>query len=154
MQKVLYFAYGSNMLYERIKIRCGKVKHCGTHKLYGYKLIFNAESTWGNISYANIIKTTSKKDFVEGVLYNLSHKDYRTLDMFEGLYERCYFIIDENTIGCTYVCKNITAEPYSPAEDYYLKICLQGAKENNLTKTIKIIEDEISNPKRTNWGGY
>lgn len=154
MNEVLYFAYGSNMLYERIKLRCGKVKHCGTYKLYGYKLIFNAESHFGNISYANIIETTNKKDFVEGVLYKLSHKDYRTLDMYEGLYERHYFIINKNTIGCTYIYKDITTEPYYPAEDFYLKVCLHGAEENNLLKTAKLIQNEIDNPKRTNWGGY
>jgi gamma-glutamylcyclotransferase len=151
MKKILYFAYGSNMFYDRIFLRLGKVENCGVHKLRGYKLIFNAEASWGQISYANIIQTNNQKDYVEGVLYGLTPKQYNTLDLYEGLYNRFYFDINRDTLGCVYIYTKNVVEPYYPPEDHYIKICLKGAIENNLTKTIKLLQHELTK-ERENWG--
>lgn len=134
MKKVLYFAYGSNMFSGRIEFRITNPIKAGTHKLYGWKLKFNAESDYGCQSYANIVKGT-KTDFVEGVLYDLTHAQYRILDQFEGLYERMYFDIDSKTLGCAYVCrKDATGNMYQPDEYYFTRV-LQGAIENGLDAT-------------------
>ncbi|BCV02065.1 MAG: hypothetical protein CM15mV49_290 [uncultured marine virus] len=37
-----YFAYGSNMNHEHMKMRCPKSKYLGTFELPGYKLVFRS----------------------------------------------------------------------------------------------------------------
>lgn len=135
MKKVLYFAYGSNMSTAQINWRLNNPKNVGTHVLKGWKLAFNAESPFGCHNFANIVKG-SPDDFVEGVLYDITHAEFKTLDCYEGLYERYYFDIDADTLGCVYICtdkKNI--DTYYNPEEYYIDKCITGAKENNLTHT-------------------
>lgn len=142
MKKVLYFAYGSNMMFERLERRLSwmdPVIKTGTHKLYGWKLCFNAESNIGINNFANIIKGEAT-DFVEGVLYQITHRQFKHLDHIEGLYEREFFDIDANTLGCAYVCVDteLIGQKYTPEEEY-INICLLGAVENNLEATIKYL---------------
>ena len=135
MKKVLYFSFGSNMYSGRIEFRLANPIKVRTYKLKGWKLMFNAESEYGCQCYANIVRG-AKTDFVEGVLYDLTHAQYRVLDMHEGLYERQYFDIDSDTLGCVYVCppKNC-GNTYIP-DEYYLERCIQGAIENELDHTV------------------
>ena len=141
MKKVLYFAYGSNMLMARLKERLyGKVTNCGTYTLKGWKLVFNAKSQWDDITFANIVE--SPNDSVEGVLYELSYSQFTTLDRFEQLYERQMFDIDKNTLGCTYICVDdcYINDKFLP-ERYYLSYLINGCIENSLLKTLDELLD-------------
>lgn len=139
MKRVLYFAYGSNMNRYRIEARLRNAKNAGTYKLYGYKLIFNAQSFVAPHNYANIIKSTPE-DFVEGVLYDITAHQFKILDGYEQLYDRYFFEINANTLGCVYICTdefNIS-QKYIP-DELYMNVCIQGARQNNLDHTAALL---------------
>lgn len=84
---MLYFAYGSNMSFKRISDRLGKVKILRNYILKGYKLTFDAGVHTG---FANIIYTGNIEDTVPGVVYVITKKQLRTLDICEGVRAHCY----------------------------------------------------------------
>lgn len=139
MNKLLYFAYGSNMLRLRLENRVGNTVKIGNYTLSGYKMLFN--SGCFNHSYANIEADPSSS--VNGVLYRLTESQIGILDMHEGYprnYEKFYKIetilingIPEQCIIFGY----ITVNPYYINKDAipsldYLNIILMGCAENQL----------------------
>lgn len=80
----LYFAYGSNLLPDRLYYRVGRVLTIGTYRLYGYKLSFNCGI---ETAFANVVKA-GPKDFVEGVLYDIGYTGEHILDHYEGFYTK------------------------------------------------------------------
>ena len=79
-----YFAYGSNMNHEHMKIRCPKSKYIGTFELPGYKLVFR--------SVADVEQ--SNDDSVLGALFEITDECERALDRYEGypnLYTKSYY---------------------------------------------------------------
>lgn len=148
MNTPLYFAYGSNMLYERIARRLGKVERVKTLVIQGFKLTFNC----GNFkcSYANIIKGR-KKDFVEGVLYSLTDRQISELDTYEGCpfnYQKRYMTLEDGTIIFAYISTLKTFRSRKKPTIEYLSLILAGAKENNLTHTQQLIIDYYKNEVR------
>lgn len=79
-----YFAYGSNMLLERIRSRVPSARVLGTATLRGYQLRFNKLSKDGS-GKANIVPATDPRAAVHGVLYHLDDDDRPQLDKAEGL---------------------------------------------------------------------
>jgi len=82
--KVLYFAYGSNMDRERLEKERGITilgEEIGILK--GYKLVFNKLAGREGEGYANI--EDSPSDFVIGVIYTIKEKDIEKLDRYEGV---------------------------------------------------------------------
>ncbi len=138
MLNVKYFSFGSNILLERLRWRVdqlGIVNPGVPFTLLNYKLVFNCcASKWIRHTYANIQYELGAK--VEGLLYDLTERQLRHLDMYEALYERKYFRINDTTIGCTYVALPgcITYLEKKP-ELSYLNIILDGCKEAGLTNT-------------------
>ena len=65
-----YFAYGSNMNHEHMKMRCPKSKYLGTFELPGYKLVFR--------SVADVEQ--SNDDSVLGALFEITDECVRALD--------------------------------------------------------------------------
>lgn len=134
-----YFAYGSNILQKRLEQRVGKVNKVGTHKLYGFKLIFNFGYP-KSVNFVSIVDA-SKKDFVEGVIYELSAYQRWLLDYYEGLYAVVDFKKDNLF---TYIGYNHLVLP--PAKTGrlsldYVNILLDGCLENNLIETYNIVLD-------------
>jgi gamma-glutamylcyclotransferase (GGCT)/AIG2-like uncharacterized protein YtfP len=78
----LYFAYGSNMWNAQMKSRCPNSRKVGVARLLGYRWII---STRG---YANIVQ--SDKDEVEGVVFEISLSDEKSLDRYEGVSSGSY----------------------------------------------------------------
>lgn len=144
MNKVYYFAYGSNLLMKRLVYRVGEVKIRGSYKLYGYKLAFNAVG-YNYISFANIVPAT-KNDYVEGVLYELTPDQFDMLDRYEALYERNYFIINGiNGIGCTYIAKPNNTKDFVPSDKDYVETIMEGAKDFGLHKAYADAAAQLSN---------
>lgn len=145
MKKILYFAYGSNMFLPRIQFRLPNVKKVGTHKLYGWKLMFNVESFAGGSNYLNIVPATPE-EFVEGVLYDVDEHGYKTLDGYEALYYKYYFDINADTLGCVYICtgKMHLATFYIP-DWWYVNVCESGARDNGLIKTADYFASLLEN---------
>lgn len=141
------FAYGSNMLLERLAVRIdhlGPIKVVGTYVLQNYEMLFNAGGQFANIR-------PCPGAVVEGVLYELNHTQMVQMDWYERLYERQYTDIiyqGQPYILCTYVCVDKRSlhvgKPLLP----YLNFCLDGALENGLKATYnKLLEYKHKNYK-------
>ncbi|CAG5120733.1 unnamed protein product [Candidula unifasciata] len=84
-----YFAYGSNMLTERIHINNPTAKFYGIGKLYGYRLTFDVPvgipvSNWHGAS--GTIRSAGPKEYVYGVIWSIKTEDLAYLDSQEAHY--------------------------------------------------------------------
>ena len=101
----LYFAYGSNMNHEHMKMRCPKSTYLRKMTLPDYELVFRP--------VADIQKAPGKK--VEGALFEITKDCERALDRYEGfphLYIKQYV---DNVMFYTMVDKE---NVYPPGEGY------------------------------------
>lgn len=128
---VLYFAYGSNMHQRRLEERVGQVEKVGKYILKDYALDLRAGHKSG---VATVISCWG--DSVEGVLYKLTAKQLKTLDLYEGV-PICYVrstIIDTNL---TLDVVMYRARPYfrtnEPCDKDYLYHIIAGLLENDIT---------------------
>ncbi len=126
------------MLQERIERRVGRVQKIGTHRIYGYKLIFNCRG------FANIEKA-SPLDYVEGVVYALTAWQLYELDMFEALYTREEFPYKKDAslqvyVGIPYYCSFYEVKPFKS----YLRIILAGCIENDLTTLYNTLKEKFT----------
>lgn len=71
--KMMYFAYGSNMNVEQMSIRCPGAEIVGTAVLLAHRLVFKA--------VADVVPTGKQ---VDGVVWSIGIKDLRALDRYEG----------------------------------------------------------------------
>lgn len=86
--RMLYFAYGSNLNMFQMKRRCTDSVPVARVRLKNYKLVFNR--------VADIIE--SKGDIVEGAIYEVSRRDIKSLDVYEGypkLYTKIEVIVED-----------------------------------------------------------
>ena len=140
MKKVLYFAYGSNLSESRLVNRVGNVKVVGNFALHGYDLTFNASN--GYSSYANITKV-KYSSYVEGVLYDLTNRQFELLDRYEGLYSRYYFDVNVNTLGCVYIA-NEQVEG-APTDRFYLDIIRDECRRLNFLRNYDAVSKQYAN---------
>ncbi|XP_042222221.1 gamma-glutamylcyclotransferase-like [Homarus americanus] len=75
----LYFAYGSNLLKERIHINNPSAKMIDIGKLWGYRLDFNYFSQRWQGSAATIVEDPG--NHLYGVLWEIGNEDMAKLDM-------------------------------------------------------------------------
>lgn len=123
---MLYFAYGSNLNKFQMERRCPDSIPIAKVRLRNYKLVFNR--------VADIIE--SNGDIVEGAIYDVSARDIRNLNVYEG-YPRLYTKVDvivEDDSGKIYkafayvmVEKGIT-----PPNKHYFGIIAEGYRDWNL----------------------
>lgn len=155
--KKLYFAYGSNMLHERLEARIGKVAVLGTYAVPGWRLMFNAGSY--KKAFANMVATGRFRDEVRGVVYEMTSRQMKALDGFEG-----HPILYTRTVVGSYKGKDLFAYiAFNPEysrqdiakvspEKEYLQVCAAGADQNGLdilARTIRTycIMSDIYDPK-------
>lgn len=123
----LYFAYGSNLHMEQMKGRCPESKPVTRVMLMDYKLTFRGN--YRGTGVADVIP--SKGDVVHGALYEISERDLRALDRYEGyptLYDRHdVTVIDRegNLIESFLYRMNPQFVPAVPS-DYYFKVIVEG----------------------------
>lgn len=134
-QKVLYFAYGSNMHQPRLEQRVGDVKLIATYELHNHKLTFDAGS---QCSYANVKECEGET--CEGVIFEMTYRQLLILDRYEGLYERRKVLYSERRLHF-YVCDYYRYERRQPSltMEYYALLML-GCTEHNLKKSYVIVE--------------
>lgn len=145
MKKILYFAYGSNLLSERLFRRIGKFSFFKNYNLENYDLTFDCQG------FANIKE--SKGSFVEGCLYEVTSSQISELNFYEACYNVEYFDYDKNTIilvyvGKQYIVERSTALKVKPMSDY-IRIIMMGAEEkglNNLYSKLEKILETIPKP--------
>lgn len=134
---MLYFAYGSNMLHERMMKRVPSAKPLGVYLLQEHDLRFHKVSKDGS-GKADAFYTGRLDNFVFGVLYWISRQDKLALDAFEGRpnhYQMKWVDVLGRSSGkkvraFTY-CAVIIDETYVPYESYK-NMVLVGARQHSL----------------------
>jgi gamma-glutamylcyclotransferase len=135
MEPIHYFAYGSNMLRERLIAR--KVVLLGSGQpacAVGYKLLFNKKSDDGSAK-ANIVAEPNAKCW--GVIFSVDANSLTDLDNAEGApghYRRANIpvkVADAEQTAMTYLAQSnkILTVPDHPY-DWYLALILAGAKSH------------------------
>ncbi len=131
---ILYFAYGSNMLTERLTARCASARAVGTGSLADHTLNFSKRSKDGSAKAAPVKKPGCK---LPGVLFELNGEEICALDMLEGAgkgYERqTVSVYQDSTTSFiaaeTYFATDFdTNKPY----DWYHTLVLCGAIQHGL----------------------
>lgn len=131
---VYFFAYGSDMQYNRVAEKVGRVNVIGSAVLPNFDFRFNKFGIDGT-GKANIVESTGKS--VYGVLYRCTRRQLDTLDQFEGVPEHATREIVTVTVqksgetveATTYrASKRMTINPGLPPSTSYLSSMLDGAK--------------------------
>ena len=141
MSKFLYFAYGSNLLPERIHLNNPSATIKGIAELKGYKLdFFNKSLKWQG-GAASL--TASSSDSVWGVVWELDLADLTHLDKQERVgtvYKRItvkVLLPDEETLDAySYEMLETVKEggPTLPSAVYH-HVIISGAKQNMLPES-------------------
>jgi gamma-glutamylcyclotransferase len=140
METFTYFAYGSNMMAERLWDRCPSAQSVGIATVEGYSLKFSKRS---NDQSGKATPYIDKKagTLMIGVLFQIRTSELADLDTAEGKgygYDRLDdFAVDrmadgERILATTYLASpgaiDTTLQPY----DWYQALVVQGALENYL----------------------
>ncbi|XP_050440265.1 gamma-glutamylcyclotransferase-like [Adelges cooleyi] len=159
----LYFAYGSNLLAQRIHLNNPSAKRIGIGKLNGYRLDFNGPvSTFWKGCPSTIVPD---EDYVWGAVWQMNISDLENLDKQEGVSQKLYLPFEANvtvpnvqTLICrSYMLANQPEkQPVLPLERRpsiaYLETILLGAEESGLpldyVNNLKLIpHNNVSGPK-------
>lgn len=144
MKKTIwYFAYGSNLLRDRLEWRVGKVGEAIHHSLKDYELFFNCAG------YADIGKKKGKE--VAGVLYQVTGKQLNELSRFELLYDLNFFTLPNGEIAFCYIGRKKSNIDFfsNPPTHGYLDYIITGAIGHGLTSLAKEITKVKSSIKET-----
>lgn len=124
MGQVLYFAYGSNLDDEQMRLRCASARAVARAVLPNYALAFGGFSHRWDGAVASVVRARGAR--VEGLLYRLDDVDLRALDRFEGhpfAYERVVkLVLDEHgqrRRATTYLQPEDGFEPWAPQPGYF-----------------------------------
>lgn len=140
MASFSYFAYGSNMLVERLQARCASARVNGPAVLYGYRMAFCKRGRDGS-GKASIIPSEPREQ-VRGVLFDINRKELPVLDQHEDVphgYERLVDLpVDHCESGERYYAISYQALPQAMDHslqpfDWYLELVLAGARQHGLT---------------------
>jgi gamma-glutamylcyclotransferase (GGCT)/AIG2-like uncharacterized protein YtfP len=134
---VYYFAYGSNLNKKQMLERCPDSKPRFVATLRNYKLVFVGWSRQWRGGVASIKPFRGER--VLGALYELSDRDLRRLDSYEGYpgsYNRLKVTVfdedGESVEAITYI-KSEQAEEIQPSKEY-LSIIQQGCRDWGLIR--------------------
>ncbi|CAH1726473.1 unnamed protein product [Aphis gossypii] len=144
MNKFTYFAYGSNLLAERIHIQNPTAVRIGMGKLNAHRLDFNEFSNFWEGCPSTVVP--DPKEHVWGALWQLNSSDLSNLDRQEGVdinmylpfevnietpngdnvLSRCYKLVNQPLV------KQIPLPPNRRPSKAYLETILLGANETGL----------------------
>ncbi|MET3598366.1 gamma-glutamylcyclotransferase family protein [Martelella mangrovi] len=137
-QRLNYFAYGSNMLTERLFRRCPSARALGGAFLEDHTLDFAKPGRDGS-GKATIVPAADARVF--GVLFTLEPGDCGLLDGFEGR-GKGYDRLDDVTVcrmpdgravsAFTYMAPPAFRDPAFPPYDWYHGLVIAGAHEHGL----------------------
>ncbi|HEY0323631.1 MAG TPA: gamma-glutamylcyclotransferase family protein [Pyrinomonadaceae bacterium] len=132
-----YFAYGSNMLHQRLKRRVPSAKIVSTAKLVGYKLRFHKRGRDGS-GKCNAFKTNDPQDKVYGAVFEIGSLEKIVLDESEGLgygynEEQVELLSNGNKIEAfMYIADNSAIDESLAPYTWYKEFVVNGAKQNSL----------------------
>lgn len=135
MTDLLYFAYGSNMLRQRLDARCPHIELAGVAALADHRLTFDQYSPVDDSGKAGI--EAAPGQVVHGVLWSLPPADWPALDRAEARgtgYERVRWAV---TLGDG---RSLDVMTYLPLDmrsglkpwDWYLNLVIAGAEQHGL----------------------
>ena len=136
----LYFAYGSNMLTERLRLRCPSAQPLGIAVAHGHALEFSKRSVDGSAK-ATLVATGDAAAVVPGVLFTVAHADLPRLDVADGVgigYDRDdAFRVVRNADGLTSIASTYLAPAHARdvglvAYDWYLALTVAGALQRGM----------------------
>ena len=134
----LYFAYGSNMSLAQMRERCPEAIRMGTGILYGWRRNFAvvAPHMGTTATAAGIERSDGDADYVEGVVYDLTGEEKKSLDEIEaGGYapvEIDFKLSGKHVSGYTHIPIGAPAPAdFRPPHDYMQRI-IDGAEMNGL----------------------
>jgi len=129
MKNALVFAYGSNMNFRQMFLRCPGARAVCVAKLREHRLTFAGRSTrWGG-GVATI--KPARRSSVVGVVWSVSRSNLDRLDGFEGypfVYDRVPVRVDRGQDGelwCYAYVKNAAEVVTTPSREY-LRTILDG----------------------------
>jgi cation transport regulator ChaC len=152
---MLYFAYGSNMLRDRLEERVGSVQSPRCAHLHGWRLAFHKWSPANHTLRAGIVRAPG--NVLWGVVYDLTDRQVMELDRYEGVadghYTKEYVTV---TIGSgqeaealVYVAGNKFIHPEGAPPQAYLDCVVDGAREHGLPEEyISTVESVASGSSR------
>lgn len=140
MTSFLYFAYGSNMLTQRLTARCPGAVPAGIGFATDYAIGFYLKSADGS-GKAGIIPETGSRAW--GVLYDVPMSEQGILDEFEGvpnMYRRHEISInlasgDTSVAAHTYIPQPEHRTTDSIPFDWYRALCHGGARQHGLPES-------------------
>jgi gamma-glutamylcyclotransferase len=135
-----YFAYGSNMLLERLRRRCPSAKTIGVSTLNGYTLEFSKPSKDGS-GKATIVKSEATGARVVGVIFEVGTSELEELDHAEGYgngYERnSSLLVKKLTDGTPTITTSYFATKFDRClkpYDWYWALVMAGATQQGLPR--------------------
>jgi gamma-glutamylcyclotransferase (GGCT)/AIG2-like uncharacterized protein YtfP len=131
VEGVLYFAYGSNLLSERMRSRVASARHvCGAW-VDGKRLTFGKRGRDGS-GKATLVAEIGAR--VWGALYAIDPAHWEQLDGFEPGYERVALDVTterrERVTAATYIAPETASDPV--AFSWYKRLLIDGAREHGL----------------------
>jgi hypothetical protein len=129
-----YFAYGSNMLVERLAARCPSARRLDVVVAGDHTVDFLKRGTDGS-GKAGLVRTKGERVF--GVLFEIAKAEREALDRYEG---PGYHRIDDFQIVAPHASKPIVAATYVPRAtelglrpyDWYLQLVVAGCEQSLL----------------------
>ncbi len=135
----LYFAYGSNMNMEQMKVRCYSATPLAVAKLANHKVGFFGYSKVWDGAQETVVPTPGHD--VWGVVYQLSFSDGDMLDAWQDVrldgtgpyFHYPHWVEDRhgNPYDVMFYKKDILGQPQKPSEEY-LNWILTGARQHKL----------------------
>ncbi len=131
---MLYFAYGSNLSFQRIFHRTPSARFIEVAKLFNHELVFHKASIDGS-GKCDVIETSNEDSYAIGVVYEISSQDKPKLDYYEELgvgYKEKSITVTSNkgnplSVFLYYAIQIDTSrQPYH----WYKEHVLRGAKEH------------------------
>lgn len=138
METILYFAYGSNMLLERLQERCKSARRVQNAWVEGYAIAFSKKSVDESGKATLVVADVASR--MHGVIFALDAGELGELDRAEGAgYQRHEnFIVqaagsEPTPISViTYIARADAIDPARMPYDWYLQLAVAGALENGL----------------------
>jgi gamma-glutamylcyclotransferase (GGCT)/AIG2-like uncharacterized protein YtfP len=126
----LYFAYGSNLVPERMRERIGAVRTLGAAQLAGFSLRLDKRGADGS-GKANLHEDAQGS--VWGVLYAFEAAAWPSLDAFEPGYER--IAVDVECAGASHAAHTYRSHLIAPdllPLAWYKRMIVDGARAHGL----------------------
>jgi len=137
---MLYFAYGSNLDWDQMRMRCPSARFVGIAELRDHRLAFTRRSALRGCGVSDVVP--EKGQSVWGVVYEIHEKDVGSLDRHEGYQperpggKNCYVRVekhvyppDSQTPWCVFTYKVANREDHPPLPSAeYRNLIIRGAE--------------------------